>query len=124
MGEASYTAARTLRVDVEKLDRLLDLAGELTIARGRVAQMLEAKEEISLEELRDAHSFSDSLHYELQDTISASSYGADGTLFHQYNRTVRDHGQVPGQGPSFALREKTSKSILRSSSISRTRCCT
>src|SRR5262249_22001551 len=37
MGESPYKATRTLRVDVDKLDRLLDLAGELTIARGRVA---------------------------------------------------------------------------------------
>ena len=90
MGEASYKAGRTLRVDVEKLDRLLDLAGELTIARGRVAQMLEAKEEISIEELRDAHSFSDALHYELQDTILKVRMVPIGPLFHQYNRTVRD----------------------------------
>jgi two-component system, chemotaxis family, sensor kinase CheA len=90
MGEPSYKAGRTLRVDVEKLDRLLDLAGELTIARGRVAQMLEAKEEISIEELRDAHSFSDALHYELQDTILKVRMVPIGPLFHQYNRTVRD----------------------------------
>ena len=89
-GEAFHKATRTLRVDVEKLDRLLDLAGELTIARGRVAQMLEAKEKINIEELRDAHSFSDSLHYELQDTILKVRMVPIGPLFHQYNRTVRD----------------------------------
>lgn len=90
MGQAPYKTAPTLRVDVAKLDRLLDLAGELTIARGRVAQMLEAKEETSLEELRDAHSFADTLHYELQDTILKARMVPVGPLFHQYNRTVRD----------------------------------
>src|SRR5262249_44734582 len=90
-------ATRTLRVDVEKLDRLLDLAGELTIARGRVAQMLEAKEEISIDELRDAHSFSDSLHYELQDTILKVRMVSIGPLFHQYNRTVRDMAKSLGK---------------------------
>ena len=97
MGQAPYQAARTLRVDVTKLDRLLDLAGELTIARGRVAQMLEAKEEISLEELRDAHSFADSLHYELQDTILKARMVPVGPLFHQYNRTVRDMAKSLGK---------------------------
>jgi two-component system chemotaxis sensor kinase CheA len=97
MGQVPYQAARTLRVDVAKLDRLLDLAGELTIARGRVAQMLEAKEEISLEELRDAHSFADALHYELQDTILKARMVPVGPLFHQYNRTVRDLAKSLGK---------------------------
>jgi two-component system chemotaxis sensor kinase CheA len=97
MGQVPHAAARTLRVDVAKLDRLLDLAGELTIARGRVAQMLEAKEELSLEELRDAHSFADSLHYELQDTILKARMVPVGPLFHQYNRTVRDLAKSLGK---------------------------
>jgi two-component system, chemotaxis family, sensor kinase CheA len=97
MGEASYKAARTLRVDVEKLDRLLDLAGELTIARGRIAQMLGAKGKINIEELRDAHSFSDALHYELQETILKARMVPIGPLFHQYNRTVRDMAKSLGK---------------------------
>lgn len=97
MGEASYKSARTLRVDVEKLDRLLDLAGELTIARGRVAQILAAKGEVSIEELRNAHSFSDALHYELQDTILQVRMVPIGPLFHQYNRTVRDMAKSLGK---------------------------
>ena len=97
MEQAPHKGARTLRVDVEKLDRLLDLAGELTIARGRVAQMLEAKGETSLEELRDAHSFADSLHYELQDTILKARMVPVGPLFHQYNRTVRDIAKSLGK---------------------------
>ena len=97
LDQVPYQTARTLRVDVTKLDRLLDLAGELTIARGRVAQMLEAKEEISLEELRDAHSFADALHYELQDTILKARMVPVGPLFHQYNRTVRDLAKSLGK---------------------------
>jgi len=97
MGESSYKAARTLRVDVEKLDRLLDLAGELTIARGRITQMLEEKGEISLEELRNAHSFADTLHYELQDTILKARMVPVGPLFHQYSRTVRDMAKSLGK---------------------------
>jgi two-component system chemotaxis sensor kinase CheA len=97
LGEASYTATRTLRVNVEKLDRLLDLAGELTIARGRMTQMLEAKGEINLEELRNAHSFANSLHYELQDTILKARMVPVGPLFHQYSRIVRDMAKSLGK---------------------------
>src|SRR4029077_8908259 len=96
-GQVLYKAARALRVDITKLDRLLDLGGELTIARGRMAQILEAKEEISLEELRDAHSFADALHYELQDTILKARMVPVGPLFHQYNRTVRDLAKSLGK---------------------------
>ncbi len=96
-GEASHKATSTLRVDVEKLDRLLDLAGELTIARGRVAQMLESRDKINIEDLRDAHSFSDALHFELQDTILKVRMVPIGPLFHQYNRTVRDMAKSLGK---------------------------
>lgn len=95
-GVSHQDTARTLRVDIEKLDRLLNLVGEMTIARGRVAQLLEA-EEINLEELRDAHSFSDSLHFELQDTILKARMVPIGPLFHQYSRTVRDLAKSLGK---------------------------
>src|SRR5207344_1278018 len=38
---ATQAQSRTLRVDVIKLDRMMDLAGEIAIARGRVARILE-----------------------------------------------------------------------------------
>jgi len=96
-GIAYKESARTLRVDVEKLDRLLNLAGEITIARGRVAQMLEAKEQVTLEEIRDAHSFADSLHFEMQETVLKARMVPIGPLFHQYRRTVRDLAKSLGK---------------------------
>jgi two-component system chemotaxis sensor kinase CheA len=96
-GMAAKESARTLRVDVEKLDRLLNLAGEITIARGRVAQMLEAKEKATLEEIRDAHSFADALHFELQETILKARMVPIGPLLHQYKRTVRDLAKSLGK---------------------------
>jgi two-component system chemotaxis sensor kinase CheA len=96
-GIAYNESARTLRVDVEKLDRLLTLAGEITIARGRVAQMLEAKNEVALEEIRDAHSFADALHFELQEAILKVRMVPIGPLFHQYKRTVRDLAKSLGK---------------------------
>ncbi len=38
----SSTTERTLRVDVQKLDRLLDLTGEIAIARGRTTRLLDS----------------------------------------------------------------------------------
>lgn len=96
-GASHKDAARTLRVDIEKLDRLLNLVGEITIARGRVAQMLDAEDEVGLEDIRDAHSFADALHSELQDTILKARMVPIGPLFHQYNRTVRDLAKSLGK---------------------------
>ncbi len=89
--------ACTLRVDVEKLDQLLNLAGEITIARGRVAQLLENKEESSLDEIAEAFSFADGLHLELQETILKTRMVPVGPLFRQFNRTVRDVAKSHGK---------------------------
>lgn len=89
--------ARTLRVDVEKLDQLLNLAGEITIARGRVAQLLENKEKSSLEEIAEAFAFADGLHLELQEAILKTRMVPVGPLFRQFNRTVRDVAKSHGK---------------------------
>ncbi|HEU5414020.1 MAG TPA: chemotaxis protein CheA [Candidatus Angelobacter sp.] len=90
-------AARTLRVDVSKLDRLLDLTGEITIARGRLTQLLENKEHIDIGELREAQRFADSLHTELQETILKARMVPVGPLLRQYARTVRDLARTHGK---------------------------
>ena len=96
-GHGVAESARTLRVHIQKLDRLLNLAGEITIARGRVAQMLENKEKVSLDEIREAHSFADGLHMELQETILKARMVPVGPLFRQYSRTVRDLAKSHGK---------------------------
>lgn len=94
---AQAEPARTLRVDIEKLDRLLTLAGEITIARGRVAQMLENNEKLNPDEVREAHSFADALHLELQETILKTRMVPVGPLFRNYHRTVRDLAKSHGK---------------------------
>jgi two-component system chemotaxis sensor kinase CheA len=98
-GGSERETARTLRVDLDKLDRLLDLAGEITIARGRVTQMLEAKDEdeIDVEAIRDALGFADALHFELQETILKARMVPLGPLLYRYNRTVRDLAKSLGK---------------------------
>src|SRR6202035_707719 len=65
---ASRQSARTLRVDVQKLDRLLDLTGEIGIAWGRVTRLFENKER-SVETLAEAHNMAGVLQAELQELV-------------------------------------------------------
>jgi two-component system chemotaxis sensor kinase CheA len=88
---------RTLRVDVEKLDRLLDLTGEIAIARGRTARLLESGERVSLEELAGAHNAEATLQAELQELVMKVRMVPVGPLFRQYQRTVRDLAKELGK---------------------------
>jgi two-component system chemotaxis sensor kinase CheA len=88
---------RSLRVDVTKLDRLLDLTGEIAIARGRIAQLLENPSEADLEAIRETASAADSLHTELQETVLKARMVSVGPLFRQYSRTVRDLAKAHGK---------------------------
>jgi two-component system chemotaxis sensor kinase CheA len=87
---SSQRIVRTLRVDVEKLDRLLDLTGEIAIARGRISRLLENASERGLEEIHEAHSVVDTLQGELQEIVLKARMVSVGPVFRQYARTVRD----------------------------------
>jgi two-component system chemotaxis sensor kinase CheA len=98
--EATSHAAhggRTLRVDVTKLDRMLNLSGEIAIARGRLAEMLERREELSGEEILEAHRETDRLFFDLQELIMKARMVPIGPTFHQHARTVRDVAQSGGK---------------------------
>jgi two-component system chemotaxis sensor kinase CheA len=89
-------ASRSLRVDVQKLDRMLDLSGEIAIARGRLAEMLE-RGEASHGELLEAHRETDRLYLDLQELIMKARMVPIGPSFHQHQRTVRDVATVQGK---------------------------
>ncbi|MGZ3460844.1 MAG: chemotaxis protein CheA, partial [Archangium sp.] len=78
---------RTLRVDVEKLDRIATLTGELTIARGRLTQVL-AKG--SAAEALAVHQEAERLHLELQEEVKRVRMVPVGPLFRQHLRAVRE----------------------------------
>ncbi len=78
---------RSLRVDVEKLDRIATLTGELAIARGRLAQALATG---SAQEALELHLEADRLHEELRDEVMRVRMVPVGPLFRQQLRTVRD----------------------------------
>ena len=78
---------RTLRVDVEKLDRIAILTGELAIARGRLAQVLRTG---TKEQALEVHLEADRLHEELREEVMRLRMVPVGPLFRQQLRTVRD----------------------------------
>ncbi|MGA2813632.1 MAG: chemotaxis protein CheA [Candidatus Acidiferrum sp.] len=90
-------ALRTLRVEVSKLDRLLDLTGEIAVARGRIAQLLENPVQADVTAIREASRIADSLHTELQETVLRTRMVSVGPLFRQYSRTVRDLAKSHGK---------------------------
>ncbi len=94
---------RSLRVDVWKLDRMLDLAGEIAIARGRFADMLERRQSLTVDEILEAHRESDRLHLDLQDLIMKARMVPVGPMFQQQRRTVRDIAAAQGKQVRLVL---------------------
>jgi two-component system chemotaxis sensor kinase CheA len=90
---------RTLRVEAEKLDRLLDLVGELTIARGRLTQFLaeRADAEPVAQEALDVQREADRLYLELQERVMKARMVPVGPFFRQYQRSVRELAATCGK---------------------------
>ncbi|PTL83207.1 chemotaxis protein CheA [Vitiosangium sp. GDMCC 1.1324] len=92
---------RTLRVDVEKLDRIAILTGELAIARTRLAQVLATG---TAEEALEVHREADRLHEELQEEVMRVRMVPVGPLFRQHMRTVRDLTRTERKWARLVLR--------------------
>lgn len=90
-------AAQTLRVEVCKLNRMLDLSGEIAIARGRLTDLLEKGRGVSTEEILAVHRESDRLYLDLQELIMQARMVPLGPVFHQHARTVRDAAAASGK---------------------------
>ncbi len=87
--------ATTLRVDIEKLDQVLTLTGEIAVASGRLTQMLEA--DASREELLGEQTQADRLHMELQELVMGLRMVPVEATFRRHRRTVRDLSQSQGK---------------------------
>jgi two-component system, chemotaxis family, sensor kinase CheA len=96
-GAFERASAPTLRINVEKLDRMLDLSGEIGIVQGRMRQLIEnggsRSSDQVLETLRDA----DRLTMELQEQVMDLRMVPIGPVFHRYARMVRDLAQKHGK---------------------------
>ncbi len=94
---AAAPQARTLRVDVARLDKMLDLSGEIGIARGKLTELLERRAAPSQEDLLAAHREADRLYLDLQELIMKARMVPIGPVFYQHVRTVRDLAAAQGK---------------------------
>jgi len=81
---------RTLRVDLDRLDQMLDLVGEIAVSRGRLRQLLEERRTADLEEALEVHQEADRLDMDLQELVMKIRMIPVGPTFHHFARTVRD----------------------------------
>lgn len=100
---AAEAEARTLRIDVAKLDRMLNLTGEIAIARGRISQMLESLPAQLGRDILEAHREADVLQLELQEQVMKARLVPVGPLFKQYGRTIRDLAQAHGKSVALEV---------------------
>lgn len=94
--------AGTIRVDTAKLDRMLNLAGEIAIAQGRLRQVIEHGG-IDKSEALEAQDQVERLSLELQEYIMKVRMVPVGPTFRQYIRTVRDVAQEHGKSALLSL---------------------
>ncbi|HEY4129784.1 MAG TPA: chemotaxis protein CheA, partial [Gemmatimonadaceae bacterium] len=95
--------ARHVRIDVRRLDNLMNLIGELVIARGRLSQLAMELGDTSLEETVDQSS---KLITELRDEITASRMVPVSQVFDRFPRIVRDAARSVGKQIEFVVEGK------------------
>jgi len=81
---------RTLRVDIEKLDQMLNLTGEIAIAQGRLRRMLDELKTDAGRKLLEVQREIESLQKNLQEQVMGVRLVPVGPMFQQFARAVRD----------------------------------
>ncbi len=81
---------RTLRVDLDRLDQMLALVGEIAVSRGRLRQLLEQRRTADLGEALEVHEETDRLDMDLQELVMKIRMIPVGPTFHHFARTIRD----------------------------------
>ena len=94
---AASAESSSIRVATEKVDRLIDLVGELVIAQVMTAQMVEDFEPSCLPKLREAVAAMERSTRELHERVMAVRMMPVGTLFQRYVRVVYDIAQSTGK---------------------------
>ncbi|MGB7986860.1 MAG: chemotaxis protein CheA [Terracidiphilus sp.] len=87
----------SIRVAIDKVDRLIDLVGELVIAHVMTAQMVEDFVPACLPKLREAVAAMERNTRELHERVMGIRMLPVGTLFQKYTRTVYDIAQATGK---------------------------
>ncbi len=94
---------RTLRVGIEKLDSLLNLTGEIAIARGRLDQALEGAGGSDNEAIMEIHNQAGNLYMELQEMVMKVRMVPIGPFFQRYRRLVRDLVDISGKNARLVV---------------------
>jgi two-component system, chemotaxis family, sensor kinase CheA len=91
--------AQTLRVEIEKLDRMLNLTGEIAVARERLSGLLDESDRAKqiAEDILEAHRAADRLFMDLQEEVMKIRMVPLGPTFRQFVRTVRDVATAQGK---------------------------
>ncbi|HWH52010.1 MAG TPA: chemotaxis protein CheA [Gemmatimonadaceae bacterium] len=97
------SAGRQVRIDVRRLDSLMNLVGELVIARGRLTQLADTLGDLALEETVQQSS---RLITELRDEITASRMVPVSQVFDRFPRLVRDAARTVGKQVEFVVEGK------------------
>lgn len=92
----------TIRVDIQKLDRMLNLAGEITVAHGRLREALDSRARGGKDAL-EAQGQVERLSLDLQEQIMKVRMVPVGPIFRQYIRIVRDLAQTNGKVAQLAI---------------------
>jgi len=87
----------SIRVATDKVDRLIDLVGELVIAHVMTAQMVEDFEPSCLPRLREAVAAMERNTRELHERVMGIRMLPLGALFSRYTRTVYDIAKATGK---------------------------
>ena len=91
------TRNRTLRVDIEKLDQMLNLTGEIAIAQGQLRRMIEELKTNEGRKLLELQREAERLQKNLQEQVMGVRLVPVGPLFQQFARSVRDISQSHGK---------------------------
>ena len=90
--------AQTLRVEIDKLDRMLNLTGEIAVARERLTGLLDSSDgSMLIDEILEAHRSADRLFMDLQEEVMKVRMVPLGPTFRQFVRTVRDVATAQGK---------------------------
>lgn len=97
--ETVVKPAPTLRVDLGKLDHMLNLTVEFAIAQGRMRRMLQERCSTSGtgHEVLETHQGLESLFLEMQELVMKIRMVPVGPTFHRFARSVRDMARKNGK---------------------------
>jgi two-component system chemotaxis sensor kinase CheA len=93
-----------VRVDLRKLERMIDLVGEISLSRGKLARLITDVPANVRGEIDEVHAASDLLFQELRHLVMAARLVVVGPTLRQHKRTVRDLAQKLGKAARLTIR--------------------